>query len=36
LATGELKNKLNFKVNAVSGKAKTAIETLGSTVEIIN
>jgi large subunit ribosomal protein L15 len=35
LATGELKTKLNFKVNAVSGKAKTAIENLGATVEII-
>lgn len=35
LATGELKTKLNFKINAVSGKAKTAIETLGATVEII-
>ena len=35
LATGELKTKLNFKVNAVSGKAKSAIESLGATVEII-
>lgn len=35
LATGELKTKLNFKINAVSGKAKTAIESLGATVEII-
>ena len=36
LATGELKTKLNFKVNAISAKAKTAIESLGATVEIIN
>lgn len=35
LATGELKTKLNFKVNAVSEKAKTVIESLGATVEII-
>jgi large subunit ribosomal protein L15 len=35
LATGDLKSKLNFKVNAVSEKAKTAIESLGATVEII-
>jgi large subunit ribosomal protein L15 len=35
LGTGELKSKIPFKVNAVSGKAKTAIEGLGSTIEII-
>jgi large subunit ribosomal protein L15 len=35
LGTGELKAKIPFKVNAVSGKAKTAIEGLGSTVEVL-
>jgi large subunit ribosomal protein L15 len=35
LGTGELKSKIPFKVNAVSGKAKTAIEGLGATIEII-
>jgi large subunit ribosomal protein L15 len=35
LATGEIKTKLNFKVNAVSEKAKLAIEALGGSVEII-
>jgi large subunit ribosomal protein L15 len=35
LATGELKAKLTFKVNAVSEKAKTAIEGAGGTVEIV-
>ncbi|MFN8291745.1 MAG: 50S ribosomal protein L15 [Chitinophagaceae bacterium] len=35
LGNGELKAKLSFKVNAVSGKAKTAIEAAGGTVEII-
>jgi large subunit ribosomal protein L15 len=35
LANGELKAKLTFKVNAVSGKAKTAIEGAGGTVEIV-
>jgi large subunit ribosomal protein L15 len=35
LGTGELKAKIPFKVNAVSGKAKTAIEGLGGTVEIL-
>jgi len=35
LATGELKTKLNFKVNAISDKAKLAIEALGGTLEII-
>src|ERR1700749_4789977 len=29
LGNGELKSKISFKVNAVSGKAKTAIEGLG-------
>jgi len=35
LATGELKSKLNFKVNALSDKAKAAIEANGGTVEIV-
>jgi large subunit ribosomal protein L15 len=36
LGTGELKTKLTFKVNAVSEKAKSAIETAGGSVEILN
>jgi large subunit ribosomal protein L15 len=35
LATGELKAKLAFKVNAISDKAKTAIEAVGGSVEIV-
>jgi large subunit ribosomal protein L15 len=35
LGNGELKNKFTFKVNAVSEKAKSAIEAAGGTVEII-
>jgi large subunit ribosomal protein L15 len=35
LGTGDLKAKIPFKVNAMSGKAKTAIEGLGGTVEVI-
>ncbi|HQW44758.1 MAG: 50S ribosomal protein L15 [Chitinophagaceae bacterium] len=35
LGNGELKSKLTFKVNAVSEKAKTAIEAAGGTVEIL-
>ena len=35
LATGELKTKLAFKVNAASEKAKEAIEAAGGTLEII-
>jgi large subunit ribosomal protein L15 len=35
LGNGELKSKVNFKINAVSGKAKAAIEAAGGTVEII-
>ncbi len=35
LGNGELKSKLNFKVNAVSEKAKSAIEAAGGTVEIV-
>ncbi|HEX7904466.1 MAG TPA: 50S ribosomal protein L15 [Chitinophagaceae bacterium] len=35
LGNGELKGKFTFKVNAVSEKAKTAIEAAGGTVEIV-
>ena len=35
LGTGELKAKLSFKVNAISGKAKSGVEALGGTVEIV-
>ncbi len=35
LGNGELKAKLTFKVNAVSGKAKEAIEAAGGAIEII-
>lgn len=35
LGNGEMKSKLNFKVNAVSEKAKTAIETAGGSIEIL-
>ncbi|MBX2932444.1 MAG: 50S ribosomal protein L15 [Chitinophagaceae bacterium] len=35
LATGEIKSKLSFKVNAVSDKAKAAIEAVGGSVEIV-
>ncbi len=35
LGTGEMKATLNFKVNAISEKAKTAIEGSGGKVEII-
>jgi len=35
LGNGELKSKLSFKVNAVSGKAKSAIEAAGGSVEIV-
>ena len=34
LGTGELKSKLTFKVDAVSEKAKAAIEAAGGTVEV--
>ena len=36
LGNGELKSKLSFKVNALSEKAKSAIESAGGTVEIVN
>lgn len=35
LGNGELKAKLTFKVNAISEKAKQAIETVGGSVEIV-
>ena len=35
LGNGELKGKFSFRVHAISGKAKTAIEGLGGTVEIL-
>ena len=35
LGTGELKAKMTFKVSAISGKAKQAIEAAGGTVELI-
>ncbi len=35
LGNGEFKTKIPFKVNAMSGKAKQAIEALGGTVEIL-
>jgi len=35
LGNGEIKGSYTFKVNAVSEKAKTAIEAAGGTVEII-
>jgi len=35
LGNGEVKGKFSFKVNAVSEKAKTAIEAAGGTVDIV-
>src|SRR5687767_11973934 len=35
LGGGELKNKIAFKVNAVSEKAKAAIESAGGSVELL-
>ena len=35
LGNGEIKSKLLFKVNAVSEKAKTAIEQAGGTIELV-
>lgn len=35
LGGGEIKSPVTFKVNAVSGKAKSAIEAAGGSVEII-
>jgi large subunit ribosomal protein L15 len=35
LGNGELKAKIPFKVNAISGKAKEAIEAAGGSVEVV-
>ncbi len=35
LANGELKGKVSFRVNAISEKAKAAVEAAGGSVEII-
>ena len=35
LGNGEIKGKYSFKVNAISAKAKAAVEAAGGTVEII-
>lgn len=35
LGSGELKSKMTFKVNAISEKAKQAIENAGGSVELI-
>ena len=35
LGNGEIKGKFTFKINAISAKAKTAIEAAGGTVEIV-
>ncbi|MGH2644524.1 MAG: 50S ribosomal protein L15, partial [Chitinophagaceae bacterium] len=35
LGNGELKSKINFKVNAVSEKARKAIEAAGGTIELV-
>jgi large subunit ribosomal protein L15 len=35
LGNGELKSKFTFKVNAISEKAKSAIEAAGGSVEIV-
>jgi large subunit ribosomal protein L15 len=35
LANGEIKTKLTFKINAVSEKAKAAIEGAGGTIEVV-
>jgi large subunit ribosomal protein L15 len=35
LGNGELKAKLTFKVNAISDKAKQAIESAGGSVELV-
>ena len=35
LGSGELKAKLSFKVNAISEKAKSAIENAGGSIEIV-
>ena len=35
LGNGELKTKLSFRVNAISDKAKAALEAAGSTIELV-
>jgi large subunit ribosomal protein L15 len=35
LGNGEIKAKIAFKVNAISGKARSAIEASGGTVELV-
>ncbi len=35
LGNGEIKSKINFKVNAVSEKARKAIEAAGGTIELL-
>jgi large subunit ribosomal protein L15 len=35
LGNGEIKTKLSFKINAISAKAKEAIEAAGGTVELL-
>jgi large subunit ribosomal protein L15 len=35
LGNGEIKTKLSFKINAISEKAKTAIEAAGGSIEIV-
>ena len=35
LGNGELKSKIAFKVNAISEKAKSAIESAGGSVELL-
>jgi large subunit ribosomal protein L15 len=35
LGNGEIKGKYSFRVNAISAKAKSAIEAAGGTVEIV-
>lgn len=36
LGNGEIKSKLSFRVNAVSEKAKSAIEAAGGSIELVN
>jgi large subunit ribosomal protein L15 len=36
LGNGELKNKFTFKVNAISEKARQAVEAVGGSVEIVS
>jgi len=36
LGNGELKAQIAFKINAISEKAKSAIETAGGTIELVS